>query len=75
MTSRQDSVSLSATARMARQMPLGRQEQRIMVLLVADTTLHHLVQLSMSLKDPELGKPCEKQLQQMLRMIAKMGSC
>ena len=75
MTSRQDLVSRSAKTRMARQMPLGRREQRKMVSLVADTTLHDLVQLSMSLKDPELGKPCEKQLQRMLRMIAKMGSC
>ena len=74
MTSHQDPVSRSPTARMDRRTPLGRREQCKMVSLVADTTLHDLVQLSMSLKDPELGKPCEKQLQRMLRMMAKIAS-
>ena len=74
MTSHQDPVSRSSKARMARQTPLGRRKQRKMVSLVADTTLHVLVKLSMSLKDPKLGKPCENQMQRMLRMIAKMGS-
>ena len=74
VTSHQDPVSHSAMARMTRQMPLGRREQRKIVSQLADTTLHDLVQLPMSLKDPQLGKPCENELQRILRMIAKMGS-
>ena len=43
MMSRQDLVSHSPMARMARQMPLDQQEQRKMVSLVTDSVLHNLV--------------------------------